>query len=140
MASWLLHRARDLVMIDALFIQPAYSGAKSMLDTTALRHEAIATNLANLETPSYRRVDLAPSFASELRQAVVSGDTARLGGLRPRLEVDETATAANRDGNTVQLESELLALSQNTTEHTLETQLVTSHLLKLRLAITGRPA
>jgi flagellar basal body rod protein FlgB len=45
-----------------------------------------------------------------------------------------------KDGNTVQLESELLRLNQNYMEHHLETQLITGALLKLRLAITGRPS
>jgi hypothetical protein len=40
----------------------------------------------------------------------------------------------------VQLETELGHLQQNLVEHALETQLVTGNLLRLRLAITGRPA
>ena len=48
--------------------------------------------------------------------------------------------ALRPDGNTVQLEDELLAMNQNTLQHTLETQLITGSLLKLRLAITGRAA
>jgi len=43
-------------MIDGLFNQTNYVAAKKMLDATALRHEAIASNLANLETPRYKRV------------------------------------------------------------------------------------
>lgn len=111
-----------------------------MLDATALRHEAIASNLANLETPHYRRVDVNPSFTAELRQAMETRDSAQIGALQPTLAVDANAIARGRDGNTVQLESELVKLNQNTLAHTLETQLVTGQLLRLRLAITGRPA
>ena len=39
-------------MIDALFSQSNYLAAKKMLDASVLRHEAIASNLANLETPN----------------------------------------------------------------------------------------
>ena len=53
---------------------------------------------------------------------------------------DLSAVATRKDGNTVQLESELLKLNQNFLEHQLETQLVSGNMLKLRLAITGRPA
>ena len=67
-----------------------------------------------------------------------SKDVARISSLTPDLVEDHTAVAANRDGNTVQLESELMKLNQNTLAHTLETQLVTGTLLKLRMAITGR--
>lgn len=127
-------------MIDALFSQSNYVVAKKMLDATALRHEAIASNLANLETPGYKRLDLAPAFADELQRAAASGNNRQVAGLQPALAPDPNATALRPDGNTVQLETELLALNQNTLQHTLETQLVTGSLLKLRLAITGRSA
>ena len=105
-----------------------------------LRHEALASNLANLETPNYKRIDVAPAFEAELRQAVGNQDPSNIAALRPRLEVDRNAKSSGRDGNTVQLETELIKLNQNTIEHTLETQLITSSLLKLRHAITGRAA
>jgi len=54
--------------------------------------------------------------------------------------VDAEAVAANQDGNTVRLESELAQLSQNYVQSALENQLVTGSLLKLRTAITGRSA
>ena len=126
-------------MIDALFSQSNYVVAKKMLDATALRHEAIASNLANLETPGYQRLDLAPSFSAELQRAAAGGHAAQAAGLLPALATDASAQAVRPDGNTVQLENELLALSQNSLQHSLETQLVTGSLLKLRLAITGKP-
>ena len=125
-------------MIDGLFNQTNYVAAKKMLDATALRHEAIASNLANLETPRYKRMDVAPTFASELQEAVASKDTGRVANVQPQLAVDPTAVATRKDGNTVQLENELLKLNQNFLEHHLETQLVSGTMLKLRLAITGR--
>ncbi|MEN9573719.1 MAG: hypothetical protein RL514_1574 [Verrucomicrobiota bacterium] len=127
-------------MIEALFNQPNYQATKKLLDVSVLRHEALASNLANLETPNYKRLDVAPAFEAELRQAVGNQDPANLAALRPRLEVDFNAKSSGRDGNTVQLETELMKLNQNTIEHTLETQLITSSLLKLRHAITGRAA
>lgn len=126
-------------MIQALFSQQNYVAAKKLLDATMLRHEAIAGNLANIETPGYKRLDIAPTFSAELKQAIAAQDPSQLTGLQPKLEIDSTATAAGRDGNTVQLESELAKLQQNTLAHALETQLISSSLLRLRLAITGRP-
>ena len=127
-------------MIDGLFNQTNYVAAKKMLDATALRHEAIASNLANLETPHYKRVDVASAFASELQQAVASKDAARIATVQPHLAADPSAVAIRKDGNTVQLETELLKLNQNFMEHQLETQLISGNMLKLRLAITGRPS
>ena len=126
-------------MITGLFSQPNYLAAKKLLDATVLRHEAIASNLANLETPNYKRLDVAPSFQTELSQALNSQNPVQFAEVRPVLEPDRDAIANTRDGNTVQLESELTQLNKNFLTHALETQLVTGSLLKLRLAITGRP-
>jgi flagellar basal-body rod protein FlgB len=125
-------------MIEGLFNQTNYVAAKRMLDMTALRQEAIAGNLSNVETPHYRRIDVAPSFASELQQAIASGETKQINAVQPKLALDLTAKPVRKDGNTVDLETELLKLNQNFLEHQLETQLVRGTLMKLRLAITGR--
>lgn len=124
-------------MIDALFSQPSYVATKKMLDVTALRHDAIASNIANLETPGYKRIDVAPSFQNELEQAISSKDTSRIAAFTPQLTVDSSAVASTRDGNTVQLENELMNLSQNTLSHALETQLVSGSLARLQSAISG---
>jgi flagellar basal-body rod protein FlgB len=138
MASLLLSSVDGICMIDALFNQPGYLGAKRMLDATVKRHEAIAANIANAETPHYKRIDLAPSFRAELQSALASKDAGRLGSLRPQLAVDPHALPVNRDGNTVNLEHELVELGQNSLQHAVESQLVSASLLKLRLAITGK--
>jgi len=127
-------------MIDALFNQNAYIATKKMLDATAMRQEALASNIANLETPGYKRLDVSASFNEELSRALASKDGTAIGQLKPSLGVDQTAVANTRDGNTVQLENELIQLNQNTLAHTVETQLLSSKLLQLKLAITGRSA
>lgn len=125
-------------MIEALFNQTNYAATKKVLDAAMLRHEAIAANLANVETPGYKRVDIATSFSSELNQAIAAHEPSRINALRPSLELDSRAVAGTRDGNNISLETELLNLQQNTLTHTVGTQLLSGALLKLRLAITGR--
>jgi flagellar basal-body rod protein FlgB len=125
-------------MIDALFGDSNYVAAKKMLDATVLRHEAIASNIANVETPNYKRLDVAPSFESQLKQAIGNGNAAEIAALQPQLAVDAQAISSRGDGNTVQLEGEMMKLNQNMVEHSLETQLVSAQLAKMRLAITGK--
>ena len=125
-------------MIEALFNQTNYLAAKKTLDCVALRQEAIANNIANLETPGYKRVDLAPTFQAELQRACAARDPQQIVSLRPALAIDPEAVPNSRDGNTVNLENELLQQNQNTLAHALETQLLTGTLLRLRLAITGK--
>lgn len=116
-------------MIDALFNNTNYAVTKKLLDAATLRHEAIAGNLANLETPGYKRVDLSPSFATELQRAAATRDPALIAAVQPKLE---------GTGAAVELETELTNMQQNTLTHTLGTQLISGALLRLRLAITGR--
>ncbi|HEY3863206.1 MAG TPA: flagellar basal body rod protein FlgB [Verrucomicrobiae bacterium] len=125
-------------MISALFTDSDYVSAKKMLDVSLLRHQAIASNLANVETPNYKRMDVSASFEEQLRQAVASGNTSEISSLQPSLAVDANSVTGRSDGNTVQLETEMLKLNENTVENTLETQLVSSDLARLRMAITGK--
>jgi flagellar basal body rod protein FlgB len=60
--------------------------------------------------------------------------------LKARVAVDTRALPGSRDGNTVNLEHEVVELSQNSLQHTVETQFVSASLMKLRLAITGKSA
>ena len=125
-------------MIDALFNDANYVAAKKMMDATMLRHEAIAGNLANIDTPSYKRLDVDPSFSAALKQALASGNSDQLTSLQPKLAVDTSAVVQSRDGNTVNLETELANLQQNGLAHGLETQLINYTLQTLQTAITGR--
>ncbi|HEX3798048.1 MAG TPA: flagellar basal body rod protein FlgB [Verrucomicrobiae bacterium] len=125
-------------MIDALFGNANYTAAKKMLDVTVLRQDAIASNLANIETPNYKRMDVSPAFESQLAQAVASQNPQQIANLQPALAVDTTANAGRGDGNTVQLEDEMLKLNQNMVEHSLETRLISNSLMNMRMAITGK--
>ena len=125
-------------MIDALFSGANYQGVKKMLDATTLRQEAIASNLANIETPHYKRMDVQATFASELSRAIGTGSAHTVCGVQARITVDTSATAQNRDGNTVQLEKELMLLQKNMVAHHMQTQMISGTFTKLRSAIKSR--
>ena len=125
-------------MVEALFNQPNYLAAKKTLDVVALRQEAIASNIANLETPGYKRLDIAPSFQGELERACATRDAHQTASLQPGLAPDPNAVAVARDGNTVSLEKEMAQLNQNSLVHSLETQLVSGMPARLRMAITSK--
>jgi flagellar basal-body rod protein FlgB len=125
-------------MIEALFNQPNYLAAKKTLDAVVLRQEAIANNIANLETPGYKRVDLAQSFETQLNSACAARDSEQISSLNPTLAVDSNSVASSRDGNTVHLQSELMEMNENAVAHSLETQLVSGMLQRMQMAITGK--
>lgn len=124
-------------MIEALFNQTDYLAAKKQLDAITLREEAISSNIANLETPGYKRIDLTPQFSTDLARSCAAGDSQQIAALKPELAVDPNARPVSPDGNTVDLESELLEMNKNSLDNTLETQLINTDFYRLRMAITG---
>jgi flagellar basal-body rod protein FlgB len=128
-------------MIEPVANNTNYQLARKLLDASVLRHEAIASNIANAETPGYRRVDLAPDFQATLRAQFSGGrlpPREALAGISPQLAEDTKVRSVRPDGNSVEIESELLDLGRNRIEHDFLTDLVTSNIKQLRLAISGR--
>jgi len=128
-------------MIDPIFQTDNYQLARKLLDASVLRQDAIATNVANAETPGFRRLDIAPDFAVQLRARMESatGDFAQtVSGMRPHLAEDQTARSVRPDGNTVEIERELLAMDRNLVEHQFLSDVISNNLKQLKIAISGR--
>jgi len=125
------------VMIEPIFQTDTYQLARKLLDVSALRQEAIASNVANAETPGYRRLDVAPAFDQQLKAQMASGTLGTAPTLQPTLAEDSSATSTKPDGNNVEIESELLAMNKNSVEYDFLTNVVSSNLKQLKMAITG---
>ena len=125
-------------MIEGLFNLTNYQSAKKLMDVTEMRQRAIASNIANVETPGYKRVDVPKSFQEKLRQAISTKDKSAISSLQPRIETDAFAIARTKDGNTGQIENEMLRLNENAMEHQMEVRLVNGTLSYLKMAITGK--
>jgi flagellar basal-body rod protein FlgB len=128
-------------MLNPIFQTDNYQLARKLLDAAALRHEAIAANIANADTPGFRRLDVASDFPAQLKAQMAGGKFPRTADtLRPRLAEDNTARSVRPDGNTIEIERELLAMNRNIVEHDFLTEIVSNNLKQLRLAISGRVA
>lgn len=128
-------------MIDPIFQSDNYQLARKLLDASVLRHEAIATNIANAETPGFRRLDLAPDFGTQLKAVMASGNFARqAGSIQPQLAQDQSARSVRPDGNSVEIERELMLMNRNSVDHEFLSDLVSNNIKRLKLAITGRTA
>jgi flagellar basal-body rod protein FlgB len=74
-------------------------------------HKVISGNIANVETPGYKEKDL--DFRNELQKKISSGETA----LRDS-SIEVTESVANDglksiDGNTVNMENQIVKLTEN---------------------------
>ena len=128
-------------MVDPIFQSDSYVLARKLLDAAVVRSEAIAANVANAETPGYRRVDVAPDFAEQLKASVATGDlSSKAAGLKPQIAADPNARTIRPDGNSVEIEHELLAMNRNAVEHEYLTEIISQNIKQLKMAITGRSA
>jgi flagellar basal-body rod protein FlgB len=90
----------------------------------ALRQTALANNLANANTPGYRRVDV--DFHSALGRALSSGT-----------ETDGTG-AVRADGGTVDPDAEAAKLAANALEHQAAVQVAATRNAILNIAMGAR--
>ncbi|HEY1763997.1 MAG TPA: flagellar basal body rod protein FlgB [Opitutaceae bacterium] len=129
-------------MIDSIFqSDTTYALARKLLDASALRQDAIASNIANAETPGYHRVDIATDFATQLRaQMTQGGSAASLESVTPTLAEDSKARTVRPDGNTVDIEHELLAMNKNAVEYGYLTEVISGNIKQLKMAISGNVA
>lgn len=116
---------------------PNMAIAKKMLDATILRHEALASNLANVQTPGYQRIDLDPSFEAKLQTLFERGDNAGIEALTPSIQKDPNARAIGPDGNNVQLDSEMVQINQNALNHDFLSLFISNNIKHINAAISG---
>lgn len=100
------------------------------LSLTSNRHQAITSNLANVDTPGYHTKDI--DFRSEMRRAMVETPAA------PHMNAvarDVSGLMERPDGNNVNLDREGLLLSETQMQYQIGVQLVKGQFRKLMSAI-----
>ena len=107
------------------------TGLERALSGSAMRQEAIASNLANINTPGYRRQDV--DFQTALQAAWDQGKPS-VAGVRPAIEVDQSAVV-RQDGNSVDVDVEAAAQAKNGLQYEAVAQVMKSRLSILRSAI-----
>jgi flagellar basal-body rod protein FlgB len=124
-------------MIDPVFQSDNYQLARKLLDASVMRQEAIASNIANVDTPGYHRLDVASDFATKLRTSLEAGRFSDANSLKPSIIEDPTARSVRPDGNSVEMETELLAMNRNTVEYDYLTEIVSRNIKQMKIAING---
>jgi flagellar basal-body rod protein FlgB len=110
---------------------PLMRGLERVLDLSASRHQIIAANLANIDTPGYHTRDVR-EFAGEMEQA--------MDGERPSFTpvAHEIGGLLERpDGNNVSVERESLLLAQNQLRFTVAVAFLKSEFHSMSSAING---
>lgn len=114
-------------------IDPTQSALNSAIQGAAQRHQLLADNLANVNTPGYQRKDV--DFHGQLRQAMEAGRTAPV-AFAPTVE----RGVVSADGNGVDMDRESAELSKNALEQQALVSVARARIETLVTAITGSGA
>lgn len=135
------------------------------MDGLSKRHKAIASNLANVDTPNYKRRDV--TFEGALNQAIhdvknvgslehkqasndeilpmrttrgehipLGNTSSSLDDLNPSISESEDEQYRN-DGNSVDVETEMVQLAKNTQRYTALAKMESGYFRSLRTVISG---
>ncbi|MHC4646020.1 MAG: flagellar basal body rod protein FlgB [Planctomycetota bacterium] len=100
-----------------------------------LRHNAIANNIANLQTPGYRRLDI--KFEELLADALKSGRAVKPGEIEPQL-YQPNQTPVKSNGNDVNLETEIGEMVKNSLRHKTYIRLLSKKFKQIESAINTK--
>lgn len=124
-------------MSSGFFTDIASTVLSKTLDAAAARQKSIANNIANVETPGYKRSYV--SFEEELRnilsQPTKHGVREGLRDLSPQMLTD-TVSPSKPDGNNVDIDAEIADLAKTALKHRAATVLLEGKIAMLRAAIS----
>jgi flagellar basal-body rod protein FlgB len=110
-------------------IDPTQSALNSAIQGASTRHQLLAGNLANVNTPGYGRRDV--DFHGALRAAMAEGTTEVT--LTPTVEASMVAA----DGNGIDLDRESAELAKNALDQQALVSVARNRLETVMVAITG---
>lgn len=137
-------------MIRSMFTGLGLSVAKRQLDASALRQKVISNNIANVNTPGFKRSDV--SFEDQLMQVIQSSAKPSLVSTHPRhfsnssgyaglssvrsQMFTDMSTSTRMDENNVDIDREMVGLAKNQIKFESFTKILGSKYSGLRSAIT----
>ncbi|MBX5476150.1 MAG: flagellar basal body rod protein FlgB [Clostridia bacterium] len=131
----------------AAFQTPDVAALSAGLEVLALRQRLIANNLANVDTPGYRRVDV--DFAQAFAAALAGETSGSNGAVETRAVPSPAGTVADavrraeglvfkNDGNGVDLDQEMVELAETGMQYEAASQMLALAFGRLKTAVTGR--
>lgn len=105
------------------------------LDAAWTKNEVISGNIANVDTPGYkRRVVEFGNLLEEASSNLKSGANSTPG---VKITIDNSTDSLRTDGNNVNIDTEMVELAKNSIYYNLLSQKVTGEIQKIESAIKG---
>jgi flagellar basal-body rod protein FlgB len=106
-----------------------------LLDLTATKNKVIANNIANVNTPGYKKSDV--SFEKELLRAVESKNFSKIQNLQETVSLSKNKST-RKDGNNVDLDQELVTFYQVSDRHNIYLEILSKKFKGMIAAIQGK--
>ena len=113
-----------------------YDLLAKMLDVGNLRHQVIAQNVANVNTPGYHRLEV--SFEDAFVRQMQRAGPQQPAALAIAPQIVEGGGPERVDGNNVDIDAEMGRLTKNSLLMNAFTQILASRITAQRAAIAGR--
>lgn len=114
-----------------------------LTDVTQLRQQVLAQNVANVNTPGYRRLDV--HFEEALAEQLAKRADSSTGDVPVQINAtaqitEDQNTPTRADGNNVEIDLEMMRLNKNTLLGNTYLQLLATKLAMMKRAVSGRSA
>ncbi|MDT8901285.1 flagellar basal body rod protein FlgB [Anaeroselena agilis] len=134
-------------MVKSILSSPQESVLERALGAAALRHKVVANNIANVNTPGFKRSDVV--FEDKLAEAMSGGKlplarthakhlAGRQGGdVSAPSVVTDTRTTMRTDGNNVDIDAEMANVAKNSIYYNAVAQQLGTYFSNLKSVIRG---
>jgi flagellar basal-body rod protein FlgB len=134
------------LVVKSILSSPQESVLEQALGAAALRHKVIANNIANVNTPGFKKSDVV--FEEKLAEAMAGKKATmtrthakhlpgRQGDAFAPSVVTDTKTSLRTDGNNVDIDAEMANVAKNTIYYNAVAQQLGSYFANLKSAIRG---
>ena len=130
-------------MLPSMFQSSTVPLLEQTVQFTESRHNVLAANIANMDTPGYRARDISPEeFQSSLRELVAAQNHAdgSIAATQPALQQVREASKniLYHDDSNVSLEQQASEISKNQMQHNLALSLLSSQFRLMQAAISEK--
>jgi len=119
-------------MVDGPGFDKNFAVLEQLMTISANKQKVIANNIANVNTPGYRRKEL--KFEEAFLTAIEENDVGALRKIEGKVRDSDDPTLRN-DGNNVDIDKEMGLMNRNSLAYSMYTQLYAKKLEMLRLAM-----
>lgn len=133
------------VVLGSLLSSPQLKVLEQSLSASSLRHKVISNNIANVNTPGFKKSDVV--FESKLQDAMASNrlvmsqtNEKHLSGTRSNNfspSIVSSSYSIRTDGNNVDIDAEMAGLAKNTIYYDAVAQQVSNYFSSLKSVIKG---